>query len=236
MRTTSILTATAIAGTLIALATGPVFAQGQNVGESIMNLGEDLENLGEDLAAILNLLEPKTIFVTSGSFSGNLIDEASALPGAPFADGLEAGDALCQNLADVDGSIVPEGEYVALLSNEDVNAAARLTPTIGPYVRPDGLPIAADFVALFSVDLFSDDFNLINPIGRDELGEVSFGVVWTGTFASGMGSGVDCLQWTSGDGGLQAGRIGFNGNVDARWLSVANQRCDVPSRLYCAQR
>ena len=231
MRTTSILTATAIAGTLIALATGPVFAQGQNVGESIMNLGEDLD-------AILNLLEPKTIFVTSELFTGDLVTEANKLPGNAFAasEGLEAGDALCQNLADVDGSIVPEGEYVALLSTEDVNAAARLTPSIGPYVRPDGLPIAADFVALFSVDLFSDDFNLINPIGRDELGEVSFGVVWTGTFASGMGSGVDCLQWTSGDGGLQAGRIGFNGNVDARWLSVANQRCDVPSRLYCAQR
>ena len=69
-----------IIGTLIALATGPTFAQGNNVGEALLNLGDDLDEL-------LSFLEPKTIFVTSTDHDGDL-------------GGLAGADIICQDLAD----------------------------------------------------------------------------------------------------------------------------------------
>ncbi len=200
---------TIIAGTLIALGTGPAFAQSQNVPVG--------------LDAIMNLLEPKTIFVTStADHTGDL-------------GGLAGADAICQGLADAPGSIVPEGEYVAVLSVIGVNASGRITPTSGPYIRPDGAPVASNFGALFAAfDAGLDRTrDLINPVIINELGTVSDEFVWTATSGSGVADGPDCLGWLSGSVG-EAGTGGSSNRVDAQWLDFFLAPCDAPGRsLYC---
>jgi hypothetical protein len=101
---------------------------------------------------VLNLIEPKTIFVSSAGYTGDLVAEANLALGTAFSneEGLEAADALCQSLADGPDSIVPEGKYGALLSAGDVNAFSRIAPSIGPYIRPDGAPVAPNWVSLFA--------------------------------------------------------------------------------------
>ena len=199
-----------IAGSLIALSAGPAFAQSQNVPEG--------------LDALMNLLMPKTIFVTSTTdHTGDL-------------GGLAGADAICQGLADAPGSIVPEGEYVAVLSVIGVNASGRITPSSGPYIRPDGAPVASDFGALFAafdaggLDRTRD---LLNPVIINELGTVSDVFVWAATSGSGVADGPDCLGWLSGDGG-EAGTGGSSNSVAAQWLDFFLAPCDAPGRsLYC---
>ena len=168
-----------IAGTLIALAAGPAFAQANSVPEQLDNL--------------LNLLMPKTIFVSSTDHDGDL-------------GGLAGADLICQDLADAPGSIVPEGEYVALLSTDDVNASERITPSTGPYIRPDGAPVAANFAALFATGVASSDRDLINSVFVDETGMFRDVRVWTGTVRSGTATVDNCLGWNSLDGGDEGAR------------------------------
>jgi hypothetical protein len=198
-----------IAGTLIALGTGPAFAQSQNVPVG--------------LDALMNLLEPKTIFVTSTDHDGDL-------------GGLAGADIICQDLADAPGSIVPEGEYVALLSTDDVNASERITPSTGPYIRPDGAPVAANFAALFSTRFVSSDHNLINRPFIDETGMFRDVSVWTGTSPRGTATSGNCLGWTSseeldGDGGLSDSSLGT-------WLEFPPDIADCVAslHLYCVLR
>ena len=124
---------------------------------------------------------------------------------------------MCQDLADALGSIVPEGVYVALLSTDDVNASARITPSSVPYIRPDGALIAANSAALFGT---LDGHNLINRIFMDETG-LSQGpdMVWTGTSANGTTSvGRNCMDWTSNDT-VDIGLSGSASSVSDFWIT-----------------
>jgi hypothetical protein len=165
------LTTLAIAtATLIAVASAPVSATHKGGVPHGQNGGDD----SQTLESILSLLEPKTIFVTSMTYTGDL-------------GGLAGADIICQGLADAPGSIVPEGEYVALLSTDNVPASARITPSSGPYIRPDGVPVAASFAALFHV--LSNSVDLITPPSIDEMGGTQAGQVWTGSSYS-----IYCVQ------------------------------------------
>ena len=138
------------AAALITLRHQPVNAEHKNGhgvgsgGDEIQAQIDDLQGQIDDLAALqepvddlLNLLNPKTIFVTSQVYTGDMVTEANTLLGTSFttSQGLEAGDALCQSLADSLGSVAPTGEYVAFLGTDEVNASSRITPSSGPYIR-----------------------------------------------------------------------------------------------------
>ena len=213
-----------IAGTLIALATGPVFAQRINVVGAISNLGDTISTLQEAVDNLQNLVEPKTIFVTSSVHNGDL----GGLPGA---------DQICQDLADGVGvvSIVPPGDYVALLSTNDGNAAERITPSVGPYIRPDGIYVSANAAALFMTAPPIDN-PLISPISITESGEQAGGnlQVWTGTRSSG-GPGFflgHCLSWTDGTG-AGSGGTGISSVRTGAWLEFGSVDCDFEFHLYC---
>ena len=175
--------------------------------------------------ALLNLIEPKTIFISSTDQSSNM-------------GGLAGADLICQSLAHAPGSIVPEGIYVALLSTNDVAAASRLTHSSGPYVRPDGVPVAANWAGLFAPLSNEDgrDRDLLNHPHISELGVARDTEVWTGT--SGDGSqkvGFNCAGWTGG--GQDAG-LGFVRGRSSEWLedSVINCFLDAAWPIYCVQR
>jgi hypothetical protein len=224
---------TIIATTLITLGTGSAFAQSNNVPRDLDLINEmlstlqdavdDLQNAADDSQ---NLLVPKTIFVTSTVHTGVL-------------GGLAGADAICQGLADAAGSIVPEGEYLALLSTEDVTSSTRFGPSTGPFVRPDGVLVAAGFAELFGAIGSTTARDLINSVSVDEQGEEHLSNTWTTTSASGtpeldiLGPLSACSAWTSED---NFARVGASLFKDDRWLNFENNDCDTLNAFYCVQR
>lgn len=207
------------AAALLILSTGPAFATHKN-GQPHGDMSPAAESLEENIATILNLLEPKTIFVTSSVHNGDL-------------DGLPGADQMCQDHAEgVFGvSIVPSGVYVALLSTDDVHATERITPSSGPYIRPDGVYVAANAAGLFGTD---GGHPLINNVLADETGDQPPGVigVWTGTLPSGTGSSTNCEDWESGMM-TDIGSTGVDTDVGGFWLLTSSEPCGTPFHLYC---
>lgn len=133
---------------------------------------------GEDVTG------PKILFVTSEGYTGDLVGEAGALLGMPFANGLEAADAICQYHAALSRL---DGDFVAMLSSSTVSAASRLTPTVGPYRTLGGVPIASSYAGLFSTrveNALAPAVNLISQPNENEAGITVGGpgsATWTGT-------------------------------------------------------
>lgn len=184
----------------------------------------------EKLDALLDLIKPKTIFITSTFHNGNL-------------GGLEGADQLCQGLANA-SSVVPKGEYLALLSTDDTNAASRIAPSVGPYIRPDGLPLAANSTALFNTKkelAQQPDLNLVNGPHMNEKGEIQGGDgAWTGS--NGRGRRIlnsNCANWN--DGTVNSlGTLGSVSSPSSEWLETSDgpssQDCDLEIHIYCVQR
>lgn len=189
--------------------------------------------------ATLSLIEPKTIFVTSESYTGDLVSEANTRLGTEFSasEGLEAADALCQDLAEALGSIVPEGEYVALLSTHNVHASVRITPSIGPILRPDGA-----YVAISAADLFvpsTEPYNaspLINEIALTESADPQNIWAWTGTNQSGTHTDLHCGDWASEEPQNDEGTVGDPASAVVFWLEEDDLACDTEHPIYCVQR
>lgn len=145
-----------------------------------------------------NGLDPfssRVLFLTSAAYSGDLVGEAEALLGMAFADGLEAADAICQYHASLGGL---QGSFIAILSTSTVDAASRLSTVLSPYRSVNGLPIAANFTALFGttdgIELAGADLPaawLSTAPDVDELGSRTIGGnpandAWTGTRPTGQ--------------------------------------------------
>ncbi len=172
---------------------------------------------------------PKTIFVTSATFDGDLKSHAGALTG------LRGGDEICQAAAE-DG-IVPPGTYIALLSTSDKDAIDRLPANPNGYFLPDGVEVAHDTVGLF-VD--APD-TLLVPVEVDEFGMDFDGTneVWTGSFGSVSPSGTfsaACSDWTDST----TGTVGISGSTFTEfppWLGTGgSESCNEFKHLYCVQR
>jgi hypothetical protein len=217
---------TIIATTLITLGTGSAYAQSNNVPADLDLILENLNTLLDAVEDSQNLLVPKTIFVTSTLHTGDL-------------GGLAGADGICQGLADAAGSIVPEGEYFALLSTEDVTSSTRFGPITGPFIRPDGVLVAAGFAELFGAIGSTTARDLINSVSIDEQGEEHISTTWTTTSASGtpeldiLGPLSACSAWTSTE---NFARVGVSLFKDNRWLNFENNNCDTPNAFYCVQR
>jgi hypothetical protein len=131
-------------------------------------------------------------------------------------------DALCNMLATDAG--LP-GEFVAWLSNDEVDARDRLDGARG-WVRPDGLPFADRPTDIAEGRLFY-------PPVLDELGmEVRNRRALTGTMGTGVASS-NCLGWTVFDqGNAQAG---IPGATFPGWTGDGPVACDANEGLgiYC---
>lgn len=158
------------------------------------------------------------VFVTSVGGTGEL----GSWPKAGGQVGIDAGDAICQTLAD-DASLVDSGPYKAWLSNSSTDARDRLTHD-GPWVRVDGVPVA------FSKADLTDQW-LYSSINVSETGVyhdtwVQTGTLWNGTWAT-----QDCSGWTDGSGGT--GRKGLSPYTSYGWTEVNFTSCSSLARLYC---
>jgi len=157
------------------------------------------------------------VFVTSVRRFGNL----GAWPEAGDAQGVEAGDEICRNLARSAGLQAPDS-FVAWLSDSSVDAKDRLAFP-GPWKRLDGVPIAADLPDL-------TDGTIFTSISVTEKGDYVRGGTWTGTDNEGNAIGETCADWADGNAG---GRYG-QANMISWWSDWGGESCaDFRSRLYC---
>ena len=171
---------------------------------------------------------PKTVFVTSGLFTGDLKSQGGALTG------LRGGDEICQAAAE--NGIVPPGTYIALLSTSTKDAIDRLPANPNGYFLSDGVKVADDKAGLF-VD--APD-TLLVPIDVDEFGIDFSGIdeVWTGSFGDMSPSGIfweACSDWTVSTMGT-VGSFGTTFVELSGWLGISLTGCDEFKHLYCVQR
>jgi hypothetical protein len=171
--------------------------------------------VGQICSAAGSCIDPKFIFVTSTTHTGNL-------------GGLAGADSICQARAAAGG--LP-GTYRAWLSLPGTDAADRMTHATGPYMRWDGTVVADNWDDLV-------DGTLDAPINLSEAGTlVSPANVWTATTSSGTYSAVagSCASWTttiSADTAV----IGVASEVDSSWTQGATNVCSSANRLYCVEQ
>ena len=171
------------------------------------------------------------IFVTSAKSTGDL-------------GGLSGADATCQAAAD--SAFLP-GSYKAWLSDSTTSAKARLTNSIGPYVRTDGVQIAADFASLIDGPFGLGIDNIDAFLNVDENGVMFTGTsqgAWTGTNVVGESTNRNCTNWTfgsfepspsTGDPPFTA-TLGFTFFKSFHWTEAGNISCGQQHHLYCLQQ
>lgn len=172
------------------------------------------------------IVPQKIVFLTSGAYTGNLVAEANTLTGYAGADGLEAGDAICNYLAAGLG-----GTYRAWLSTSAAtDPESTFAQAAVPYVLTDGTQIASDWAHLITA-------SLENPINVDEAGNaVGYDTVWTATSPDGTSDAEvngDCGNWQSS---AAASRGGRNDLGDSRWTQWISFDCTTTQRLYCFEQ
>jgi len=162
-------------------------------------------------------------FLTSRTGTGDLSSWEHADEGKV---GIEAGDSICNNLADLAG-LPNSGSYKAWLSDGTTDARDRFAEG-GAWVRTDGLKIADS-----KADLL--DGELLASINLDDTNHYrGIWAVWTGTNADGTANANHCGNWQSTAGN---GRTGRSNTVSAGWTAdqsgVSNSCNFMSARLYC---
>jgi hypothetical protein len=163
------------------------------------------------------------VFVTSVRGTGNL----GEWPEADGLEGLDAGDAICRNLASAARLPAPSS-FSAWLSTSFVDARDRTTVDTA-FRRIDGYP-----VAFSRADLL--DGATGNSIHVDERGRYlwDIGGVWTGTAADGRATEKDCEGWEVGTDSEAATRGFASRSRYAAWTEHEGDRsCNGLYRLYC---
>jgi len=176
---------------------------------------------------------PKTVFVTSQTFHGDLRTQGGALTG------LRGGDEICQAAAE--NGIVPPGTYIAWLSTSVKDAIDRLPANTSGYFLPSGRKVADSATDLVSC---TDEFHCPrHAIDEDELGGVGVvGEVWTGSGRGGRASAATCNDWTDGGGGgfVSWAEMGVLTERREQGASGYVLSCGpgamLDARIYCFQR
>jgi hypothetical protein len=140
----------------------------------------EVDDAGADGAADGARGGPMRVFVTSTAY------DADPRRAGGASTGLEGADNLCNKAAHAAGL---GGAWVAWLSDTKTNAIDRIAD-VSPWYLVDG-----------RTRIFADkDALTLSPeraIDKNERGQPTGGLVWTGTSSGGFASGSDCLDWTS---------------------------------------
>jgi hypothetical protein len=160
----------------------------------------------------------KIAFITPAWGTGDL-----SLRSGATGTGLAAADSHCQSLAVASGLT---GTFKAWLSDSSIDAADRFTSN-GPWVRPDGVTVAATKADLAVGQLFA-------PINQTPSGTYLLNShAWTGSFDNGTTTGDNCSDWTDGTAGSN-GDFGIS-TANTWWQNMGfAQSCDnAYMRFYC---
>jgi hypothetical protein len=173
----------------------------------------------------------RIVFVTSETFTGDLVTEAAALTGGSPANGIEAGDMICQHLADANLNPAVLGTFLAWLSDSATDAKDRIH-NAAEFQRLDRVVLSYSLA-----DMLNND-PMLNTPNVDELG-VTINTtlrVWTNTNGNGVSLNTSCNDWTSSSSMVE-GWEGISNNT-ASWTAaiMGNSGCSVLHRLYCFQQ
>jgi hypothetical protein len=154
------------------------------------------------------------IFVTSNTFQGNFGSISQA-------------NILCNTAASSAGL---ELSYQAILS-ESLSSATNSLSLIGSVYTFDETGMK-NLITESGVDLWdNNNVSFVNPINRDEFGDVVSGDVWTGTNDSGNSHSDNCSSWSSDS---SSGRYGEVGAISfGEWLERGSKNCSSYAHLYC---
>ena len=168
----------------------------------------------------------KYAFVTSETTDGS-IDEAGS------AQGIDSANAICTRLARSAGSIIPAANkadpWLAWLSSFTSSPSTTFVEAIVPYVRTDGMQIAANWPGLTSGTLLA-------PLNLDETGTlVVNAAAWTGTRPDGSLHPATCGDWKVANS-IFEGYEGTVGHTAMFWTAAGTRDCDFISRIYCFEQ
>lgn len=173
----------------------------------------------------------KLAFMTSVRGPGML----SAWPDAGTATGIAAGDAICRARAAAAG-FANATRFKAWLSDASTDAVERIAGD-GPWVRPDGVLVAADKARLVGGYLASSISVTETGLYVNWVPGVSVAslAAWTGTSQQGRATSDHCLSWTAA-----AGASGAQGatNDTTNWshlLGMPPPACTSNLALYCLE-
>jgi hypothetical protein len=168
------------------------------------------------------------VFVTSLRYSANLVEVAGT------ASAHDAGDTLCQTLADAS---VLGGTWRAWLSTTELDAIDHIGGD-GPWYRMDGAVAFPNRASLATTPMAA--------IRYDEMGGAPdpFYESWTGTGVGGRMKPLDglssttCVDWTSTiDSDEIQGTLGLIDEDGPLWTDYADGFCSPFSRhLYCFEQ
>jgi len=182
-------------------------------------------------AAVLNYARRsgRYAFVTQAMSDGDL----SRWPEAGGQHGPDAADQICRSEAASNGLEAPQS-YKAWLSDSTqspaLDARSRFAND-GPWVRADGIEIAASLAALTD-PTFSGIHSLPQQIGTPLSASGYFVLTGTNNDGTAYGSNFDCLGGTSANRADQ-GIAGYSGGIEG-WTASYHFTCDYPmSHLYC---
>lgn len=162
----------------------------------------------------------KKVFVTSGTWNGNL-------------GGLAGADSKCQTAASSAGL---SGTFKAWLSTGSEPAATRLSQSAAPYALVNGTVIALNWADL-------TDGSLQNPINRNEFGNTVGSPEFAHSYSSISGQPYDgtggspfyCNLWSNATTSNYT-RYGNINSTDANWTDTNWAYCNVAYRLYCFEQ
>jgi len=152
---------------------------------------------------------PKYIFVTNGTWNGNL-------------GGLAGADAKCQTAASNAGL---SGDYMALITDSDTYLTDRLIGN-NSYILFDNTLVANNPNELTSSAIQA-------AVNRSDLDEVLNTSVWTGSDAWGDPEST-CSNWTSANAEVSA-NAGLSSANNGTWLDNGTAACNLSKSLYCVE-
>lgn len=189
--------------------------------------GSGTQTCGTDLRyGACTCVPGKRVFVTSTTYSGNLVQAAGA------ADGLAAGDKLCTQAAQ---AAVLGGTWQAWLSVKGTDAKTRMAAVVGGWYLLDGTKVFNNAANLTTQPLDSihmtEQKTVLNMPGTS---------VWTGTSSGGVGGGLgsNCLDWTLTVGTMGVPVVATVGDTAfaSKWTDGSSVSCSNRARLYCFEQ
>lgn len=188
----------------------------------------------------------KLVFVTSQSFTGNLLQEAvdNFTDCSNVTSGIEGADCICQRSAEAAGL---NGTFLAWIANSTdppMSPNMRFSRTPDAYVLLDNRIVGLSYFDVI-------DGRLTNMINIDENGVQLSNTgqrVWTNVRSNGLVETfqvdeASCSDWTTNaPSGIGVQNIGVTGDVRSveRWSvgmnSFFSQECDREARLYCFEQ
>lgn len=206
---------------------------GTTSGDAAPRDGASPTDASADAPADANVVPPHVVFLTSTTFTGDLLSQAGAVEsdagldagltsdaGDGGTDYLRASDILCTHVAHAAGL---KGSFAAILTAGSDDVLARFADADGPWALADGTPVA-DTIA----DLAAGKWRA--AIDLDEKGTPqTSGSAWSrGT------SGFDCEGWSTASAG-SIGQTGLSDTTGRYALGNAIPDCSQSFPIYCAQ-